>query len=99
MHQVIKSNEGCYLDVFGNKFRDLLISSIRLKFLGIFEWMMLEAPHSLKLNKDLMISIITTSIDFKNYNVMAAILKYIDQIKLDIYGENKTPIHLIMQLR
>lgn len=92
------SLEGFNLDIFGSKFRDLLLSAVKLRFVGLFEWLMLEAPHSLKLNRDLMISVICTSIDFKNFNVMAAILKYIDQLKVDIYGDNKTPLHLIMQM-
>ena len=61
--------------------------------------MMLEAPYNLKTRRDLVLSIISTAVDFKNFNVLAAIIKYVEQAKLDIYAECMTPFHMIMKFR
>jgi hypothetical protein len=74
----------------------LLLSAVKLKFLGLFEWLILEAPHELKTKRDLLISVINTAVDFKNYNVLAATLKYVDQTKLPIYAEYGSPLIMIM---
>lgn len=93
---LVRLTSGSRLDIFGIKFRDLLLSAVRLKFLGLFEWLMLEAPYAVKTNKDLLISVINNAADFKNHNVLAATVKYVEQTKLQIYDQFMTPLHMIM---
>lgn len=86
-------------DVFGSRFKDILLSSVKLKFLGLFEFMMTEAPVEQKRNPDLIMSVLGVSVDFKNFSVLSAILKYISRSEIKAYGEHANALNFIMHFR
>jgi hypothetical protein len=86
-------------NLFGARFKDILISSVKLKLLGLFEFMMAEAPQDLKRNPDIILAILGVSVDFKNFSVLSAIIKYIEKAEVVVYGEHNNAMNFIMHFR
>jgi hypothetical protein len=86
-------------NLFGNRFKDILLSSVKLKLLGLFEFLMTEAPPELKRNPEIITAVLGVSVDFKNFSVLTGILKYIQKTELKVFGDYCNAMNFIMHFR
>lgn len=73
----------------------MVVTSVRVHFLGVFDFLSTHADPKVIYSKDMLIQLISTAISFRNYYVLWILTEACQRSDEDIFGEHNCVFHFI----
>lgn len=84
-------------DFLHKNIKDIMLTSIRLEFSGLFDTIFYYSPVKLKTSKEFILTALKTSLQVYNFQSAMTIIHHIDQKNLHyVYGDHGNPLHFAL---